>query len=235
MSAWDEGTYELTAARLQAATDVLIASLDLPAGARVLDVGCGTGNAALAAARAGWEAVGVDPAQRLLGVARERAAAEGLTARFDAGDATALPYADAAFDAAISVFGVIFADPPAAAAELLRVTRPGGTIAFTTWLPGGVAGRVMEILRGRAAAPSPWNDPRALFVGRAVATTEHELAFTAPSPEAYVREHLDHHPLAQDAGSREQHARIFEEVAAANEDPSAFRTTSRYLVVTVAV
>jgi ubiquinone/menaquinone biosynthesis C-methylase UbiE len=159
MSVWDAGSYERTADRLQPAADVLVASLGLPAGARVLDVGCGTGNAALAAARADHDATGVDSAERLVAVARERATAEGLAAHFDVGDATALPYEDAAFDAAVSVFGVIFADPPAAAAELLRVTRPGGRVVFTTCASSSTITRSPRSARRRCVPPAVPRQP----------------------------------------------------------------------------
>src|SRR4051794_5019996 len=121
---WGTGRYEETARQLEPASERVVALAGLVPGERLLDVGCGTGNAALLAARAGADVVGVDPATRLLAVARERAAASGVDAEFVEGRAEALPFADGYFDVAISVFGVIFADDPEGAIEeMLRVVQ----------------------------------------------------------------------------------------------------------------
>ncbi len=112
----------------------------LPHGSDVrwLDLATGTGAVALPAARAGAQVTGLDLAPRLIQTARRRARTEGLPIRFDVGDAEALPYPDASFDAISSAMGIIFApDHQAIARELARVCRPGGTIAFSAWRPGG--------------------------------------------------------------------------------------------------
>src|SRR3954462_11003045 len=103
------GNYERTAALLLPAAEELIRVAAPSAGERVLDVGCGTGNAALLAAARGARVTGVDPAPRLLDVARAQAAARGLEVSFAAGEAAALPLAAASADLVLSVFGVIFA------------------------------------------------------------------------------------------------------------------------------
>ena len=248
MTDWDLGSYEHTAERLAPAADVAVAALAPRPGERVLDVACGTGNAALAAARAGAGALGVDSAPRLVEVARARADAEGLDARFEVGDAAALPVDDGAFDAAVSVFGVIFVDPEAAARELLRVVRPGGRIVLTTWTTGGATPRTIDAIRAALGAPPQpvrWSDPdfvRTLFADRRVGVTVEGLAFTASSPEAYVAEQRTRHPmwLASEPALRRtgRYDEVLAEVTAIfaeeNEDPSAFRTTSRYHVFTVA-
>ena len=244
---WSVGRYERTAAALAPAAEVAVATLAPQAGERVLDVACGTGNAALVAARAGASVVGVDLAERLVAVARERAAHDGVPAEFVVGDATALPAADGAFDAAVSVFGVIFADAEQAASELLRVVRPGGRIVVTTWLPGGATPKALEAVREALGAPPQvqrWSDPavvRSLFGPRDVAQREHALAFTAESPSAYVTDQVTDHPLWRAAESRLRDAGVLEAVLArvtaiyaeANEDPHAFRITTRYLVSSV--
>src|SRR4051794_39954624 len=101
---WGLGRYEDTAARLEPAARVVVESAAPEAGERLVDVGCGTGNAALLAAERGARVTGVDPAARLLDVARERAAARGLTATFARGDAAALPLGDGEADVVLSVF-----------------------------------------------------------------------------------------------------------------------------------
>jgi ubiquinone/menaquinone biosynthesis C-methylase UbiE len=114
--------------------------LDLRAGERVLDVGCGTGASALPAAEGvgpSGGVVGVDLADRLLAVARAKAAARRLTnVEFTVGDMERLEYPDASFDAVVCVFAIFFVpDMVAAARELWRLVRPGGRLAVTTWGP----------------------------------------------------------------------------------------------------
>ncbi|CAL9634030.1 putative protein [Streptomyces sp. enrichment culture] len=137
-------------------------------GARVLDVGTGTGPAALAAARAGADVVGLDrePALLRIAAARARRDGHGSAARFVAGDALDLPFPADAFDIVLSTFGVMFApDAPRAAAELVRVCRPGGLLAVASWTPDGVLGRIAPtVLRHldrppAAAPPTRWGVP----------------------------------------------------------------------------
>jgi len=130
-------------------------------GNRVLDVGCGTGNAALTARRAGANVVGLDLAHGMLELARDNAS---LAAEADigwlTGDAEALPVLDDAFDVVLSNFGHVFApDSTRAGAELRRVTKPGGRVCFTAWSPNGVVGDLTEVLTDHVAeAPSdPWS------------------------------------------------------------------------------
>jgi SAM-dependent methyltransferase len=130
-------------------------------GTRVLDVACGTGNLAVIAARRGCVVTGVDIASNLIDQARARAAAENLRIDFIEGDAEALPFADHQFDLVVSMFGVMFApQPELAAAELLRVTKPGGQIALANWTPEGFLGKMFNIFKAHlppppAAVPSP--------------------------------------------------------------------------------
>ena len=106
---WGAGRYETTAERLAPVARVVVERAFPRPGERVLDLGCGTGNAALLAARAGATVTGVDPAARLLQVARERAESEGLDIEFRPGEAGAIPLADGSVDVIVSVFAVIFA------------------------------------------------------------------------------------------------------------------------------
>ena len=113
---WGLGRYESTAEQLLPAARVLIDSAALRAGERVVDLGCGTGNAALIAAGCGAQVIGVDPAARLLDVARGRAVSEGATITFLSGEAASIPVGDASADVIVSVFSVIFAPDALAAA-----------------------------------------------------------------------------------------------------------------------
>ncbi len=143
---WAAGDFGMIAWNTAFAGEVLCEAVDLRAGERVLDVACGTGNVALAAARRFCDAVGVDFVPALIARARERAAAERLPATFEVGDAENLPYADASFDAVLSIFGSMFApDQEKAAAELVRVCRPGGKIGLGNWTPEGMWGRLFKL------------------------------------------------------------------------------------------
>ena len=140
---WGLGRYETTAVALSPVAAAVVERAAISSGDRVVDVGCGTGNAALLAARLGAQTTGVDPAARLLDVARARAAESGVTATFVQGDAASIPVATASADVVLSVFGVIFApDPVAAAAEMARVTAPGGRILLTAWIPEGAINEI---------------------------------------------------------------------------------------------
>ncbi|MFN0110103.1 MAG: class I SAM-dependent methyltransferase, partial [Blastocatellia bacterium] len=121
---WMAGDFAQIARSYEAGAADFVARLNLAKGTQALDVACGSGNLAIPAARAGAVVTGADIAANLLTQGRERAEAEGLAIQFDEADAEQLPYADATFDAVISMFGVMFAPrPETAAAELTRVCR----------------------------------------------------------------------------------------------------------------
>ena len=152
---WASGDYGAVAALIQPISDKLVEAADLAAGSRVLDVATGTGNAAIAAARCRCDVVGVDYVPALLDRARERAAAERFTIKFVEADAEALPCTDGEYDAVLSVVGAMFApDQEAVASELLRVCRPGGTIALANWTPDGFIGDLFRTV-GRRVPPPP--------------------------------------------------------------------------------
>ena len=175
-------------------SELLCESVDLHAGERVLDVPCGSGSAALAAARRFCRAVGVD-APGPLELARRRAQAEGLEVAFKAGHTGALPVPDGTFDAVLSAGDAMSAPvvvPGRAAAELLRACRPGGRIGLVAWTPDGYLGRLAAAV-GRhlpapadGAAPVPWGtEPRLrqLF-GPEVAITAPRRSFLWRFPSA---------------------------------------------------
>lgn len=150
-------TFERLAARFGPVHDHLVARLELQPGERVLDVATGTGAVAVLAAHAGATVTGIDVTEPLLAKARHRAEAEGLVIAFDHGDVEYLPYDDASFDVVASNFGLIFApDHANVAAELARVTRPGGRLGFTAWKPNPKLGELYrsfteEPIEGREA------------------------------------------------------------------------------------
>jgi len=138
---WSTGDFTKIGNRAQIVGERLCEAVDVIPGERVLDVACGSGNGAIAAARRFAEAVGVDYVPELLANGRERAAAEGVEVDFVEGDAQALPFEASSFDVVISSFGAMFApDQERTAAELLRVTKPGGKIGMANWTPEGLIG-----------------------------------------------------------------------------------------------
>jgi ubiquinone/menaquinone biosynthesis C-methylase UbiE len=164
---WGLGEYELTAEDLLPAAHEVVNAATLRPGEQVLDVGCGTGSVALAAARLGAVVSGVEPSSRLRKVAQDLAAKEELDLTLHDGDAAHLPFPDGTFDAVLSGFAVIFApDPSPAATEMLRVLAPGGRLVLSAWLPGGAIGdmsaaasrMVLETLGAPEPAPAfPWH------------------------------------------------------------------------------
>jgi ubiquinone/menaquinone biosynthesis C-methylase UbiE len=144
---WASGDFHAVAALIQPVAEDLCDAVDIRAGWRVLDVACGSGNAAIAAARRGAEAVGIDYVPALLARGRRRAGAEGLGVDLVEGDAEAIPFPDASFDAVLSVFGAMFApDHARAFSELARVCRPGGRIGLATWTPDGFIGEMLKVV-----------------------------------------------------------------------------------------
>ena len=196
--AWASGDFHVVAARITLVAEQLVDAADLRAGWRVLDVATGRGNAAIAAARLGCTAVGVDYVPTLLERGRRRAAAEGLDVALLEGDAEALPFPDRSFDAVTSVFGSMFApDHQRAAAELLRVSRPGGTIALASWTPEGFIGELFRTVARHVAPPAGVSSPmlwgteahlRQLFGDRieSLEVTERTFTFRFRSAEEFV-------------------------------------------------
>jgi SAM-dependent methyltransferase len=137
------------------------------AGDGVLDVGCGTGVVAVTAARLGARVTGLDLTPELLMRARENAALAHVTIDFHEGDVEHLPFDDSEFDVVLSQYGHMFAPrPDVAIAEMLRVLRPGGTIACSTWPPEMLVGRAFALAASYAPPPPPgvgsptqWGDP----------------------------------------------------------------------------
>jgi SAM-dependent methyltransferase len=158
---WSEGDFGMVAGLVMMVSEELVEAVDVVPGERVLDVACGSGNAALAAARRSWgNVVGVDFVPALLERGRERAAAERLDVEFVEGDAAELPVGDAEFDVALSVFGAMFApDQEKAAAELLRACRPGGRIGMANWVPDGPVSGIFAVVAKHVPPPSGFTPP----------------------------------------------------------------------------
>jgi ubiquinone/menaquinone biosynthesis C-methylase UbiE len=162
-SAWASGDYAVVGTTLQLVGELTAEACDLRYDEKVLDVAAGNGNATLAAARRGCQVTSTDYVPALLDRGAQRARAEGLEAEFLEADAEALPFGDGAFDCVLSTFGVMFApDQSRAAAELVRVCRPGGRIGLANWTPTGFIGRLFKTL-GRHVPPAPGAQSPALW------------------------------------------------------------------------
>lgn len=153
-------------APLQAGTTApafqLVRFAGVHAGQRVLDVACGTGVVAVTAARHGADVSALDLTPELLTVAGRNADLANASIDFREGDAEQLPFADASFDVVLSQFGHMFAPrPDVVTREMLRVLKPGGTLAFSTWPPELLVGRLFALAAQYAppppvALPPPW-------------------------------------------------------------------------------
>jgi ubiquinone/menaquinone biosynthesis C-methylase UbiE len=176
---WESGDFGQVAKTIMPVAEEFIARLPLRPGMHVLDVACGSGNLAVIAARRGCKTKGVDIAANLVAQARERAEAERLNIEFREGDAEALPYAEGEFDAVVTMFGAMFAPrPEAVAAELLRVTKPGGFVAMANWTPEGFIGKMFEVFK-RHLPPPPPGVPSTMLWGHEATVRERLAAFSA--------------------------------------------------------
>jgi SAM-dependent methyltransferase len=161
---WMAGDYDRFSRYLEGTARDFYERLNVAPGSQFLDIGCGSGQLALIAARDGLNVTGIDIAANSIERARARARAEGLTACFEVADAEALPFADASFDIVASLIGAMFAPrPELVSQEMLRVCTPGGTIAMANWTPQGFVGQMFKAVSKFVApsgmpAPVLWGD-----------------------------------------------------------------------------
>lgn len=157
---WASGDFGIIGTTLQIVGESICEAVDLEAGESVIDVAAGNGNASLAAARRFAKVTSTDYVPALLEQGRRRAEADRLPMTFREADAEALPFADATFDVALSTFGVMFApDHARAAAELIRVVRPGGRIGLASWTPGGFLGDLFKLMASFVPPPAGVRSP----------------------------------------------------------------------------
>lgn len=197
-NAWASGDYAVVGTTLQIVGEELCEALDVRAGQTVLDVAAGNGNASLACARRWCDVVSTDYVLSLLQRAGERAAAEGLQIEFCEADAEALPFPTGTFDVVVSTFGVMFTpDQDRAAAEMIRVCKPGGKIGLANWTPESFVGQLFKII-GKYVPPPPgvaspalWGTPARIdelfgSTASAIETQRRSFVFRYRSPEHWL-------------------------------------------------
>jgi SAM-dependent methyltransferase len=249
---WTAGDYPRVSQRIAAVATELLERVGARAGVELLDVATGSGNVAIPAAEAGAKVTGLDLTPKLLEAARARAAEAGLEIVFVEGDAEELPFAEDSFEIVTSCFGVMFAPrQDVAAAELVRVARPGATIGVTAWTPEGYVGASFRTSSGymppmppELKPPVMWGDEehvRALFAGSGaeISCERRTVTFSGESPEAWLA--TDEQILGPAVVARtalEQQGRygeLREEILALNDsfneaDDGTFRVESEYLL-----
>ncbi|HVN62383.1 MAG TPA: class I SAM-dependent methyltransferase [Gaiellaceae bacterium] len=164
-SAWAAGDYPAIAQRqLWPVGSRIVEAAGVGPGEDVLDVACGTGNAALRAAQAGGTVIAVDLTPELFEAGRRLAAEAQVAIDWVQGDAEELPFEDESFDVVLSTFGCMFAPRHAVTAqELARVLRPGGRLGITSWTPEGGTGQLFRAVGKYLPTPSPLAEPPLLW------------------------------------------------------------------------
>jgi SAM-dependent methyltransferase len=195
---WATGDYATVGNTLVLVSELLCEAVNVRAGQKVLDVATGSGNTALAAARRWCDVTGIDYVPALLQRGERRAAAEGLSVTFQAGDAEQLPFPDGAFDVVLSTFGAMFTpDQEQTARELLRVCRPGGTVGLANWTPESFLGAYVRTVSQHVPPPPGLKSPmlwgieahlRDLFGDgiTALEVTRRSFVFRYRSPEHWL-------------------------------------------------
>jgi SAM-dependent methyltransferase len=199
---WIAGDFGEIAKSIAEGAEEFVSRLDPKPGMRVLDVATGTGNLAIPAARTGADVTGIDIAPNLIEQAIARAAAEDVDAKFDVGDAEAMPYEDGRFDVVMTMFGAMFAPrPDVTASELKRVCKSGGLIAMANWTPEAFTGQMFKA--GAKHVPPPPGMPSPVMWGTEDVVRERlsegvsdlqlarrKITFTFPFGPAEVVEHF---------------------------------------------
>lgn len=161
---WDSGDFIALSPFIAEVGELVVARAAVGPGMRVLDVACGTGNAARPAARAGAHVTGLDLVPKLLEAGRTKAKTEGLEIEWREGDAENLPFEDGSFDRVLSTFGHMFAPRhQKTAQEMARVCRRGGAIVTATWTPEGVAGEIFRVSGSYMPPPPDYASPPILW------------------------------------------------------------------------
>ena len=196
---WTAGDYPDLARTIEGVAELVVERAGISPGETLLDVATGSGNVAIPAALGGAQVTGLDLTPKLLDAARGRATSAGLEITFVEGDAEELPFDADSFDHVTSCFGVMFAPrQPVAAAELVRVAKPGARIVLAAWTPEGLNGQMFQTVGSYMPPPPPelkppvmWGNEervRELFTdsGAELAFERHMVTFEHDSPESWL-------------------------------------------------
>lgn len=194
---WGAGTWDAIATLIASVGPKLLDEVPVGPGVDVLDVATGSGSSiAIPAAQRGANVVGCDLIPQHFVAGKRRAAEAGVELEWVEGDAENLPFEDGRFDRVFSTFGHMFApDHAKAGAELIRVCKPGGTVALATWTPTGYSGSLFAVvarhlpLAPSGPPPTAWGDPgqvRAMLPGVDLTFHTDTLVLTAPTVEQFA-------------------------------------------------
>lgn len=249
---WSAGDHDTISGLIRDVGPAVVAAAGVKRGDQVLDVGSGTGNAAIPAARAGAIVIASDLTPELVEAGRRRAADASAEVQWVEADAEALPFPDGSFDVVLSTFGVMFAPRHAVAAgEVARVLRGGGTLALANWTPEGFGGRIFRMMAGFLPPPPDFASPpelwgseahvAQLFAGSGVVELDFErrtttLAFV--SADEMVDEYFTHfgpflaaRAMLEPTGRHDELRRAFGElIAEANDGSGAIEIAAEYLL-----
>lgn len=250
---WQAGDYRKIGALVVGEAERLVERMDLAAGATVLDVAAGTGNAALAAARRNAVVTATDFVPALLDQASARAKAEGVSLSTVTADCEALPFEDGSFDAAVSSFGIMFApNHQRAAREIARVVRKGGKIGLANWTPTGFIGQLLKTV-GQFMPPPPagmqspvlWGAEehlRGLFPGARLEIVERDFVFRFLSAADWIDHFRSYYgptnrafAMLDAAEAEALRGKIEALLDSANTAETTLRVPSSYLEVVISV
>jgi SAM-dependent methyltransferase len=247
---WGTGDFQAVAEKISTAGETLVDAAGIEPGMDVLDVGCGTGNATIPAAKRAARVTGLDFSPGLIEIARELGADAMVEVDWIVGDAQAMPFEDDSFDRVISIFGHMFApDHGAAAQELKRVCRPGGRLAIACWTPEGKIGQMFKRMSGFNPPPPDGFQPPVLWgteehvrelLGDGTTFERHDVEWRDESAEAYARFMEDSFPplvaARKRAGDEPVHDTYLGFLEEVNEaDDGGFRFRGEYLLSVVDV
>jgi ubiquinone/menaquinone biosynthesis C-methylase UbiE len=199
---WAAGDYATMSEHIADVGELVVARAGVEEGMAVLDVACGTGNAAIPAAARGARVTGLDLVPELLQHGRRKSAEVGVDVRWVEGDAEELPFEDGAFDRVLSTFGHMFAPRhERAAAEMARVCRQSGAIGICCWTPEGTVGELLRLSAPYMPPPPPFAAPPILW-----GTEEHVRSMFG---EVATGLHFERHSATVEADSLEAWAELF--------------------------
>jgi ubiquinone/menaquinone biosynthesis C-methylase UbiE len=242
---WGTGDFHAVSEKIATAGETLVGAASIEPGMDVLDVGCGSGNATIPAAKLAARVTGLDASPGLIEVAREKGADAMVEVDWIVGDAQAMPFEDDSFDRVISIFGHMFApDHRAAADELKRVCRPGGRIAIACWTPEGTLGQMFKRMSTLSPPPPEGFQPPVLWgteehvrelLGEGARFERHHVEWVDESAESYARFMEDSFPpllaARKAVGDDRVHEVYLDFLEEVNEaDDGGFRFRGEYLI-----